>query len=332
MIDFEKVKHHTLRDSEGNEVREYTYLGADGERGLSDEEVLIFELHEKNEELERMIDDAKMSMDEKGNRIAMAKMAKKISQVIQETTQIHRTGWNNFHQYSYATESDIKSGVRNIMSENNLILMHEVEKYEEIKVSTRNGGSEFQVKLHIIFTLIDTETGFSKEFKKIGVGQDAGDKAFYKAETGALKYALTTLFLLPSGDGDPEIDGRDQENVKKDDPAKDNELAKMKATAEFVMKMEKLESRYTTVGLLQSIMGKVNVLDANGNPKDPDKLTVEEVAKMNEYLAKWKVKSIQDRKLMEKQQQQQQKEKTQERQKQAEERQKSARNINWGAK
>ena len=36
-----------------------------------------------------------------------------------------------------------------------------------------------------------------------GEGLDAGDKAPYKAMTGALKYALLQSFLLPTGD-DPE--------------------------------------------------------------------------------------------------------------------------------
>src|SRR5699024_6730814 len=36
-------------------------------------------------------------------------------------------------------------------------------------------------------------------------GQDAGDKAVYKAITGATKYALMKVFMIPTGD-DPEQD------------------------------------------------------------------------------------------------------------------------------
>jgi hypothetical protein len=39
----------------------------------------------------------------------------------------------------------------------------------------------------------------------VGEGQDAGDKAVYKAMTGALKYCLLKTFLIPTGD-DPERD------------------------------------------------------------------------------------------------------------------------------
>jgi hypothetical protein len=41
--------------------------------------------------------------------------------------------------------------------------------------------------------------------KVLGEGQDRGDKAFYKADTGARKYALANLFNLATDD-DPETD------------------------------------------------------------------------------------------------------------------------------
>src|SRR5574340_328981 len=47
------------------------------------------------------------------------------------------------------------------------------------------------------------------EFLVIGEGQDRGDKATYKAMTGATKYALLKLFLIPTGD-DPEKDEDEQ--------------------------------------------------------------------------------------------------------------------------
>ena len=47
------------------------------------------------------------------------------------------------------------------------------------------------------------------DFQSIGTGADSGDKAPYKATTGAIKYALLTAFLIPTGD-DPENDSGDR--------------------------------------------------------------------------------------------------------------------------
>ncbi len=292
MIDFKKVAYQTLKDAEGNEVKEYTYQGDEGQRGMSDDEIITFELHKKNEALEEMLNRSKDMIDQANSISSVAKMAKKIANVIKETKEIKKSGWNSFHLYEYATESDVKNGVRNVMADNDLILMNHIKNYEETTVTTRKGGKEFQVKLHVEYTLIDAETGYSRTFTKIGVGQDAGDKAFYKAETGALKYALTTLFLLPSGDGDPETDGRENDGTKKDDKPEEKDLLKMKTTAEFIMKTAKMESSLTIVGFLQSVANKCNILDEKGNAKDPDQLNIQEVAKMNVYLGKWKVMLI----------------------------------------
>ena len=51
--------------------------------------------------------------------------------------------------------------------------------------------------------LADVDTGETITAKVAGQGLDSGDKAPYKAMTGALKYALLQSFLLATGD-DPE--------------------------------------------------------------------------------------------------------------------------------
>jgi hypothetical protein len=53
------------------------------------------------------------------------------------------------------------------------------------------------------YTFMDVDTAEEITVKVAGEGLDAGDKAPYKAMTGALKYALLQSFLLATGD-DPE--------------------------------------------------------------------------------------------------------------------------------
>ena len=52
---------------------------------------------------------------------------------------------------------------------------------------------------------MDSETGECVSGMFYGVGQDSGDKGIWKAVTGAIKYIMTSTFLIPTGD-DPEKD------------------------------------------------------------------------------------------------------------------------------
>jgi hypothetical protein len=52
-------------------------------------------------------------------------------------------------------------------------------------------------------TLIDIDTGYSETSRHTGEGLDRGDKAGYKATTGAIKKFLSSTFLVATKD-DPE--------------------------------------------------------------------------------------------------------------------------------
>jgi hypothetical protein len=66
-------------------------------------------------------------------------------------------------------------------------------------------GKQVLLTLRFTWTLTDGDSGETISWQSIGTGSDATDKAAYKAATGALKYALLTGFLIPTGD-DPEND------------------------------------------------------------------------------------------------------------------------------
>ena len=62
---------------------------------------------------------------------------------------------------------------------------------------------EHVARVVMAYTFMDVDTAEEITVKVAGEGLDAGDKAPYKAMTGALKYALPQSFLLATGD-DPE--------------------------------------------------------------------------------------------------------------------------------
>lgn len=113
---------------------------------------------------------------------------------------------NDFDHYSYFSEAQYKQLFTELFSKHGLEM-----KFNEVEYSTFE-GSEKQANgrmPRLVFTLFDTETGFFEETTITGEGIDKGDKAGYKAYTGALKYFLADTFMVATGD-DPEKDSPTQ--------------------------------------------------------------------------------------------------------------------------
>ena len=74
------------------------------------------------------------------------------------------------------------------------------------EVTTKSGSTQYIVCVDMEFKFIDGDSGEELTLNMSGEGQDVGDKAIYKAISGAQKYALMKAFMIPTGD-DPEYDG-----------------------------------------------------------------------------------------------------------------------------
>ena len=115
---------------------------------------------------------------------------------------LKKGGQNDFDHYSYFSEAQYKELFTELFSKNNLEL-----KFSELDYGTFEGtGKQCNGRLtKLEFTLYDVETGFFETTVITGEGMDKGDKAGYKAYTGAVKYYLADTFLVATGD-DPEKD------------------------------------------------------------------------------------------------------------------------------
>lgn len=140
---------------------------------------------------------------------APKRLSMKLSEVMAEVGRIPKNGYNSNHNYRYAKEDDVLEGVRNALSSRALILMPSVEDTAWSVLEAKSGSKQRICTLTVRFTLHDGETGEHMSFTVLGEGQDVGDKATYKAMTGALKYALLKLFLIPTGD-DPENEPKEE--------------------------------------------------------------------------------------------------------------------------
>lgn len=129
-------------------------------------------------------------------------LIQKCAAVMASITHVPKRGHNSFHNYDYATEADIADAVRESMAREGVMLIPSVDKCEFREAQTKS-GTERAATLTVRYRL--TDGAESIEFNVIGEGQDRGDKATYKAMTGATKYALLKLFLISTGD-DPEAE------------------------------------------------------------------------------------------------------------------------------
>lgn len=115
----------------------------------------------------------------------------KLHSIMRDVGVIEKDATNEFHKYKYASEFAIKSAI------NPLLIKYKVLFYLEVIGSTKTVDiTDAQFK----FYFVDTESGEELTGMFAGSGQDKGDKGLYKAITGAIKYVLTSTFLIPTGD------------------------------------------------------------------------------------------------------------------------------------
>lgn len=152
-------------------------------------------------------------------------LIKKLVKVMQQVKYIEKKGFNKFHQYKYATESDIAEKVREVLAEENVMMIPNMKEHSVRTHITAKEKTEYIATVLIEFTFMDGDTGETLVFCMAGEGQDAGDKAYYKAITGAQKYALMKAFMIPTGD-DPEGDtGVDERNETTQSTTQSNKLS-----------------------------------------------------------------------------------------------------------
>lgn len=119
---------------------------------------------------------------------------------------------NKFDNYSYFSEAGYKKLFTELLSEHGLELTSNEVSYESF--TSTNPKMPNGRKVTFEFILTDCETGFFEVSNVSGEGLDKGDKAGYKADTGALKYYLANTFMVATGD-DAENESPEAHTVQK---------------------------------------------------------------------------------------------------------------------
>lgn len=154
---------------------------------------------------------------------------------------LKKGGQNDYDHYSYFSEAQYKELFTELFSKNNLELKFSELEYNTFEGSGKNCNGRMT---RLEFTLIDVETGFFETTVITGEGMDKGDKAGYKAYTGAVKYYLADTFLVATGDDAEKESPEENMNTKSERKAspKQIELLQKYYTGENLEKLLQVNS------------------------------------------------------------------------------------------
>lgn len=134
------------------------------------------------------------------NKVDITGLFKKLQAIMKEVDYIKKDATNTHNRYRYASERAIKEKLHNALVKHGVLF----------QVSTQNPQVvEGTLFIDVNYRFIDIDNGGALAGTFLGSGHNRDEKGHYAAITGAIKYILTSTFLIPTGD-DPENDKNEQ--------------------------------------------------------------------------------------------------------------------------
>jgi len=124
----------------------------------------------------------------------------KVRKLLNEKGILPKGAINEYDNYEYFSEAQYKELFTELLSHEGLELTPSEYQVIDFKGTDKQ---PFGRRVTMIYHLQDIETGYSEETYHSGEAIDKGDKALYKAKTGALKAYFANTFLVATKD-DPE--------------------------------------------------------------------------------------------------------------------------------
>lgn len=213
------------------------------------------------------------------DRVKHATLTAAICGVIADTGNVPKTGQNKFHGYAYATDADIMQECRRALARHGVIVVLKEPRNVRISERAGNKGSDVYYEADFAFGIMHADTDQTIEVVVPAGGQDKGEKAPYKALTGAKKYLYLTTFALATGGDDPEDDRGSRAAAQAEpDPSVYMTIAHACEWAKAVETATKL--RATRVGSVKRVLGD------DVNLKSFTDLGAEPLAKCIDWLRK----------------------------------------------
>lgn len=147
---------------------------------------------------------------------------RKLLEIMKENEYIQKSGQHP-QGYKYVKESDLKRKIGASLVKHGVVFVPgnaQVWNAEFTRPGKDNKPDrrESITTVLLSFRFLDTVSGEYVQGQMPGQGVDGGDKGVYKAITGAIKYILTSTFLIETGD-DPENEPEPPKEEPKKAPA-----------------------------------------------------------------------------------------------------------------
>jgi hypothetical protein len=128
----------------------------------------------------------------------------KLSEACDAVGGIAKSGRNKTQGYDYVKFADVAKAIRHELFSRGVVIIPSESELQTERIETNSGGWMTEARLKSTYTVTDGHESLS--FDAWGVARDSGDKAVYKAKSGALKYFLRSLGLIPDEKDDVEAD------------------------------------------------------------------------------------------------------------------------------
>lgn len=139
-----------------------------------------------------------------GNTANMGKLAQKINDVAAEIGSVAEDGTNTFSNYKFISHQQLSAFLAPALKKHKLAILPSVIGEREEHFDAK-GKRTTRTLVEMVFTVVDCETGFSKDFRFSGADQDTGGKSLAQAITEAQKRFEFKLFHITSKDDvDPD--------------------------------------------------------------------------------------------------------------------------------
>ena len=207
------------------------------------------------------------------------KVVAKIAEVMQKVDYLKKDGQVSFKstRYSYLSEEKITSEIRKAMLEVGLVIY---PNRMEVVAKTERMAS-----ILITYRLQDVDSGDFIEVQALGEGMDAGDKAIYKAMTGAFKYAQRQTFMIPTGDDPDKVSSDELTSKGEQEPPTEGSQPEQvfdRATQSQLNKIYALAREVYTPEQMRDLIG------SEFGRESSKELTKKEASRLIEMLAKEK--------------------------------------------